>query len=210
MIPVGRAQGGHIEARCAVQGGQQGHPISVQPLPAQIHEVGHSLLPLADQDHVEEGGQGFRVHGDAGTPGDQQRPGLPVPLLGGLAIRGQGRHLGLAQHLHHIEVVHLPGDGEGPDVELIRRPSVFQRKQGLAGVRVALGPEDALADHVRVLVEAAVEDLERQAAHPHIVAVGEGEGHGPLAAPILEDCALFPQGTTARTALAGLGAVGAG
>ena len=98
---------------------------------------------------------------------------------------------GLAQHFNHVEVIHLPGDGKGPDVKIICRAPAFEREQGLAGRGRALLPENTLADYVRFIVQPAVQQLKCQAAHANVIAVGKGQRDGEAAPPVLDDRAFL-------------------
>ena len=133
MLAVGRAQTGHIPAGRGIQRAQQCLVI-VDPVAAEFDKVRHRLFALADEDGVEEGRHRLRVHGHARPAGDQQRPRAAVPLCARLPVGGQRRHAGLAQHFDDVEVVHLPRDGEGPDVELVGGAAALQREQRLAGL----------------------------------------------------------------------------
>ena len=125
---------GHVDPLDAVQRGQKLRPVVVAHVQDGVHQRVHHFLALADDDGVEEGGHRLRVHGDARPAGDQQRPAL-------VAVGRQRRQAGLAQHLHHVEVVHLVGDGEGPDRELVHPLLGLQRQQRPPGLPAALVPE---------------------------------------------------------------------
>ena len=154
---------------------------------AQLHQVWHGLFALADEDGVKDRRHRFGVHRDARAAGNEQRPGASIPLARCLPVGRTRGDAGLAQHLDHVEIVHLPRDGKCPQVELVGRALALDRLQRLAGLRAPLFPEDALADDVGLGVEHAVEQLQGEAAHADEIRRGHAEGDAQAAAPIFID-----------------------
>ena len=156
-----------------------------------LRQLRDDFFAFADDDRVEKGRHRFRVHGDAGAAGDDQRPGGAGGCGLVRACGGQGRDAGLQQHLHHIEVIHLVRNGEGQDIKIVQVALRLQRDERAAGLASALVPKDAFANDIGQGVEGLIDDLQRQAGHAHVVSVRKGQGNAQASAPIFEDGAAF-------------------
>ena len=177
-------QGGDIETGDTIEGGKQFRARGVDGLLEKIDQIIHHLFALTHDDGIEEGSHRFGVHGDARPAGDEQGPRF-------VSVLGQRRHSGLSQHLHHVEIVHFVGDGESPHREISDMSPRLQAEQGPSCLLPTFVPENTFAHDALMLIEAAIQDLQRQRAHAHVVAVGEGQGHRQPPAPVFEDRAGF-------------------
>ena len=140
------------------------------------------LLPLADDEGVDEGAHRSGVEG-GWAAGDDQR----VPLVPFLPAE---RNPAQFEHHQDVRVGELVLEGEADDVEGGKRPLRFQGAEGEAasaqqGLHVRPGGVAALAADVRQAVQDGVEDLEPEVGHPDLVGVGEGEGDAEAAGPVL-------------------------
>lgn len=176
-------KGRDVEAGKTGYRGQKGGPVFLGGIAQEVEQGGEDDFALADGDSVKKGGQGFRVGGNGGTAGNEERV-APVPLLG---PEGQA---GLLQHGHQVEIVHLEGDGEAQQSKIAHVAARLQRAER-PGLCTAAVPKDALADHVRLGVEQAIQSVNGQAGHAQVVSVGEGQRYRQPATPLFVNGASF-------------------
>ena len=166
----------HVGPRQVGQLAQQpgAGPPGLAPQPGQ--ERRHQLLPLADEDGVEEGGHrlGVDLHGDAA--GHHQGVAL-------VAIGGPQREAGPIQELEQVDEVVLEGEREGHHVELAERRARLHRARRAAVLR----QEHPLAAGGVVVVEEPVDGVEAEVGHRHPLGVRVAQGHPEAATGVLAD-----------------------
>ena len=154
--------------------------------------VDDALLPVAEQDGVEELGNRLAVP-DRGAARDHD----------GVVLVAVGREQGDAGEVERLEDVgagHLVGEREADDVEGRDGRGALEREQGHVALAHEVGHVDpgqvaALAAHARLRVERAVEDGEAHVGQADLVDVGvheadvEGSGLVGLGAPLVVEVA---------------------
>jgi hypothetical protein len=154
----------------------------------QVEKPGENGLPFAEEEEVEEVGEGFGVQRDRDAARDDQRIRLS-PVRG---QKGDSRHL---QHLQDLRIVVLEGEGEGDDVEVGEGPLRFDADQRVGaipgGVAAGIGEEDPFAQAVGVGVDQRIDGLEAEVGHPGPVEVRIGEADRQGLSPHLPGPPLF-------------------
>jgi len=176
-LPV---QGRDVEA---LQGGEALESLRApQPLLPGPQEdpgdLGDHLLPLADDEGIEEGGHGERVE-RTGPAGDHDRVAI-APVL-----RPPG-HPPEVEHRQDVRVGQLVLQGEADEVKGPERRAGFERPERQPmlpqpRLHVRPGGVDALGADVRAGVQDGVEDLQAQVGHAHLVGVRKGQGDAQAA-----------------------------
>jgi len=195
-VSLGRVEGGHVEWVARRETRQQLEPR--QPLPSQLRELetqrGQQLLALADEEGVDEGGQGLGV-GRHRAPRQHER----VARVAVRGTQGQATDVEDAQHRGEVELV-LQGEADDVEVAQPRRGLEGQERQpAVAQLLLHVGPrgEDPLGGETGARVDEGVEDPQPEVAHPDLVDVREGERDAHLRAAFRRR-AEFPADVTPR------------
>ena len=175
LIVLGLIEAGHVDPGDGGQSLQQlllGLP-RCAPGPIGVHQLRLRLLPVADDDGVEEGGDGLRIHGAGAARHDEGAAFLPVP-----AQKGDVREL---HHGQDVAVAHLVQQGKAHDVEALEGAPGLQGEQRLPRLPQGLlhvrpGGEAPLAAHPVHTVQHMVEDAGPQVGHADLVHVREAQG----------------------------------
>jgi hypothetical protein len=105
-----------------------------------------------------------------------------------VTLGGMKRDAACPEHLYHVEVVELIGNGEGKYGEVREWPPRFQADRCRV---LLLFPECPLADNVAVVVEQFIDGVDAQVGHAQVVRVRVNQGDGQPAPPVLDNGALF-------------------
>ena len=144
------------------------------PLPPfdPVHDLEDRLLPVADQEGIEEGSDGRRVQRADPAAEDQ---GILLPPLGG----GQ-RNPGQVEHGEQVRVGQFVAEGKPQEVELGGGTPRFQGGQRESPppemfLHVPPGREDPLAERPRAVVQDLMQEEDPEVGHPDLVHVGKPE-----------------------------------
>ena len=152
-------------------------PAFVQGLFQQAQHVGQGFFAVAQHHQIDEGGQRLGAQQGAATGDDQRALAQILRPVG----RAQG-DVAQLQHVEHVGVAQLMGDGEGKAVQVAQRRAGFQRAQ-----RTAVLPQDVACFSFRghdpfgppvfVAVDDTVKDLLSQIGHADFIGIGKGQAH---------------------------------
>ena len=153
-------------------------------------QAGKHGLGLADEEGVEEGGDGLGVGRVRSSSQDQ---GVALPSVGGAT-----RQAAEVEHRQDVGVAQLGLQREAHDVEVREGPGVLEGDEGQAAclqllVRVGPGHHATIGEQALLVVCYLVEDARAHVAHRDLVDVGKAQEHAPAGG--------FPPGLAARAVL---------
>ena len=158
-----RRSAGHVEASAHGEAIEQLG--ARQALEDQIEKVVDQLFGLAEHDDVDEGRQWQRVR-------ERQRAAHDHQGIGGPALGRKHGQAGQVEHLADADDLQLVAHREGQHGQLGDGPLPLVGEQGRAARAPGgdvVGQEGALGRAARVGVDLAVDGLEAERAHPHVV-----------------------------------------
>ena len=165
---AGCIQGGHVDAGHLGQGVQPFSSGSVAPLQQRLDKGGQQLFAVAEQHHIEEGGQRFGIGGEHRSAAEHDR--IAIAAL----VAPQRDALAFEQIQQH-RAIQLPAQRKAEQLRI-------------AVPRVALVGEQAADVEIGAAGERGPHHLVAEAGDAHRVGAGEGQhraqgaglGHGGL------------------------------